>query len=210
MERLRWEARTQWAYMVFSLSLFWWMLSVVEERFPGNWFGHAAMACVLLTGLGFTFMVVVPRKVVQAMIRQPSWKMKLALMANYLTAILAIRIFTTTWNERAFILIGMFFTTWIAGWLLSRVVWPMKEEFTEFYRDTPDNQHDPTARQGEWHLLKHLLPQTSHGAAFVAFGMISKFGPVNIEAWILVLLAFDGSGFASTGTVWNQISSQCF
>lgn len=36
MERLRWEARTQWAYMVFSLSLFWWMLSVVEERFPGD------------------------------------------------------------------------------------------------------------------------------------------------------------------------------
>lgn len=148
MERLRWEARTQWAYMLFSLSVFWWMLSVVEERFPGNWFGHAAMACVLLTGLGFTFMVVVPRRVVQAMIRQPSWKMKLALMANYLTAILAIRIFTTTWNERAFILIGMFFTTWIAGWLLSRVVWPMKEEFTEFYRDTPDDRHDPTARQG--------------------------------------------------------------
>lgn len=66
------------------------------------------------------------------------------------------------------------------------------------------------ALKGEWHLLKHLLSQTSHGAAFVAFGMISKFGPFNIEAWILVLLSFDASGFASTGTVRNQISSQCF
>ena len=149
LERLRWESRTQWMYMLFSLSLLWWVLAIVDERFPGDWIGQAAMACVLLTGLGFAFLVAVPRRIVQAMIQRSSGRMKLALMANYLTAILALRIFTTTWNERALILIGMFISTWIAAWLLSRLVWPMKEEFTEFYRDKPvDKKHDATAPQG--------------------------------------------------------------
>jgi hypothetical protein len=149
MERLRWEARTQWTYMLFSLSLLWWVLAIVDERFPGDWIGQAAMACVLLTGLGFAFLVAVPRRIVQAMIQRSSGRMKLALMANYLTAILALRIFTTTWHERALILIGMFISTWIAGWLLSRLVWPMKEEFADFYRDkAPDTKFDSTGPQG--------------------------------------------------------------
>ena len=143
------KRRIQWMYLLFSLSLLWWTLALVEERFAGGLVGHAALATVFLTGLGLLTLLLVPRKLVQTIIRRASALVKLALIANFLTAILTIRMFTTTWKERALILAGLMITAWFAAFLLSRIVWPMKEEFEEFYADKDDQRRfDPTDPQG--------------------------------------------------------------
>ena len=129
------KRRVRWMYFLFSLALLWLTMELVEEHFPGNFFVQSALAVVFLSGLGLLSAMLIPKAVIQTVAKRASALVKLALIANYLTAMLVMRMLTTTWQERALTLAGMLITTWIAGFVLVSFVWPAKEAVADLHRD---------------------------------------------------------------------------
>ena len=122
-------------YFLFSFALLWLTMALVHEHFPGNFFVQSALAVVFLSGLGLLSAMLIPKSVIRTVARRASAVVKLALIANYLTAMLVMRMLTTTWQEQAFTLAGMLITTWVAGVVLTAFVWPVKEGVADLHRD---------------------------------------------------------------------------
>ncbi len=143
------KQRVRWMYFLFSLAVLWWTLAVVQERFPGNIVENSALAFVFLTALGLLGAILIPKDVIRIVAKRASRPLKLALVANYLTAMLVMRMLTNTWKEQALTLTGVLITTWGAGFVLTRFVWPIKEDVAELYRE-PDAKpkFDPSNPQG--------------------------------------------------------------
>ena len=143
------KLRVRWMYFLFSLAILWWTLAVVQERFPGNIIENSALAVVFLTGLGLLGAMLIPKNVIKVFAKRASRLLKLALVANYLTAMLVMRILTNTWKEQALTLTGVLVATWIAGYFLTQLAWPMKEEVAALYREPdPEPKFNPSSPQG--------------------------------------------------------------
>ena len=137
------KRRVQWMYFLFSLALLWLTMELVEKHFPGNVFLQSALAVVFLSGLGLLSAMLIPKDVIRTVTKRATALVKLALITNYLTAMLVMRMLTTTWQEQALTLAGMLITTWIAGFVLTAFVWPLKEEVAALHRD-PSPTPPPT------------------------------------------------------------------
>lgn len=141
--------RVQRMYFLLSLGVLWWMLAIVEERFPGSWFKHSAIGAVFLCASGLVAALVVPKKTLEFLIRNLSATTKLALVANYLCLMLAVRMFTTTWKERALSLAGIILATGVAAWLLTLFAWPAKQAVASiFEEDEQSRGFDTSGPQG--------------------------------------------------------------
>ena len=127
--------RVQRMYFLLSLAILWWMLAIVEERFPGSWFSHSAIGAVFLCASGLVAAVLVPKKTLELLIRHLSATTKLALVANYVCLMLAVRMFTTTWKERAFSLAGIILATAVAAWFLTSFAWPLKQGVAAIFEE---------------------------------------------------------------------------
>ena len=143
------KRRVQRMYFLLSLAILWWMLAIVEERFPGSWFSHSAIGAVFLCASGLVAAVVVPKKTLELLIRHLSVTTKLALVANYVCLMLAVRMFTTTWKERAFSLAGIILATGVAAWFLTSFAWPLKQGVASiFEEDEQSKGFDTSGPQG--------------------------------------------------------------
>lgn len=144
-ETKRWVQRM---YFLLSLSLLWWMLAILEDKFPGGWLSNSAIAAVFLTAGGMLGAVIIPKRIVRTVIQKASATTKLALVANYLSAGLALRMFTTTWQERALGLVGVLLATGLAGYLILLFL-PIQEGVTTLLtEEKPTDRINPTAPQG--------------------------------------------------------------
>ena len=61
---------------------------------------------------------------------------------------------------------------------------------------------------GEWRLHKAELSKTGEFATGLALGTVTEFVTRCRQAWVFVLLAFEGPRFPSSGTLGHQIGSQ--
>lgn len=129
------KKRVQRMYFLLSLAGLWWMLVIVEERFPGSWLSHSAIGAVFLCASGLVAAIVVPKKALEVLIRHASATTKLALVANYVCLMLAVRMFTTTWKERAFSLAGIILATGVAAWFLTSFAWPLKQGVASIFEE---------------------------------------------------------------------------
>lgn len=136
-------------HFFFSLAVVWWMLFLVEDRFGGAWWKHSAIAAVFLTASGLLAAFIVPKALIKIVVERTSVTTKLALICNYLSIMLAMRMFTTTWKERAFTLAGIILATGVAGWFLTHIAWPVKENVaTLFKEEEKPTRVDPAGPQG--------------------------------------------------------------
>lgn len=127
--------RVQRLYLLLSFGILWWMLAVVEEQFPGNWAKHSAIGAVFLAASGLVASMITPKRTLEVVLKHLSGTTKLALVANYVSVMLAVRMFTTTWKERSFSLAGIIIGTWVAGYFLTRFALPMKEDVTSMFKE---------------------------------------------------------------------------
>ncbi len=107
--------RVQRMYFFLSLAILWWMLALVEEQFPGDWIKHSAIGAVFLAASGLVASILTPKRMLEVVLKHLSATTKLALVANYVSVMLAVRMFTTTWKERSLSLAGIIIGTWLAA-----------------------------------------------------------------------------------------------
>ena len=146
------QRRVQRMYLLLSLAVLWGMVLLVEERFPGQWWKHSAIAAIFLSALGLVASLIVPKKTIRAILQGLSATTKLALMANYVCLVLAIRMFTTTWKERAFSLAGIIAATFFGAFFLTEFFWPASERVSELLqgeeeKPTQFKASDPQGRK---------------------------------------------------------------
>lgn len=143
------KKRVQRMYFLLSLAILWWMLVIVEESFPGSWLSHSAIGAVFLCASGLVAAIVVPKKALEVLIRHASATTKLALVANYVCLMLAVRMFTTTWKERAFSLAGIILATGVAAWFLTSFAWPLKQGVASIFEEEEQSKgFDTSGPQG--------------------------------------------------------------
>ena len=132
----------QLAYLILSATILWWLLAYVEKHHSGNWIWHALLSVLYLTVFGIVAALVAPRRVFEAIASHASWSVKLALVFNYLTLLLLLQVMISTWWARAVMLAGFFGATYLAVWLLRKLLLPM------FSGEAEDRTFDPSAAQG--------------------------------------------------------------
>ncbi len=114
----------QWCCLLFSAALLWWLLGEVARQEGGHWFGAAALSVIHLAALGFFTVWLMPRRILFAISRNATGKVKLALALNFFTGMLLLQLFIKVWWERTTLLATIFVVLWLAARLLNRYVLP--------------------------------------------------------------------------------------
>lgn len=143
------KKRVQRMYFFLSLAILWWMLALVEEQFPGDWIKHSAIGAIFLAASGLVASILIPKRTLEVVLKHLSATTKLALVANYVSVMLAVRMFTTTWKERSLSLAGIIIGTWLAGYFLTSFAWPMKEGVSSLFEEEEKSKgFDASGPQG--------------------------------------------------------------
>lgn len=141
--------RIQWAYLLASGLALWWMLADLEKKQTAELFKDALMSVVYCAVIAFIVLLLVPRRIFQVVSQHTTALIKLALILNYLTLVLVLQTWISAWWARASILAGVFAVTWLAVWLLTTFLWPMKQDLQSLGAQAPAQRPlDHTARQG--------------------------------------------------------------
>jgi hypothetical protein len=133
--RRRWEAaidgagpramrRVQWGHFLLSVAALWGSLGY-PERHPGNgWSGPAALSALFLAVILLLMALLMPRRF---WVRLLGWSRltRFGLVFNYFTALLWLQPLIQTWEARAQTLAVLIGITYLGGWLLTRLLWPM-------------------------------------------------------------------------------------
>lgn len=137
----------QWTYLATSAVVFWQLLAVLESRFAANWVKHTWLSVSYISFFLLVTKWVVPRETILALFRFTSPVFRLALVFNFLTALISLQIFLATWWMRSLMLSGLFTATWAGAWTFWRFLWPTVEIVAEIFVP-PQATFDPHAPQG--------------------------------------------------------------
>ena len=107
------KRRVQWAYLLASALGLWCLLSYVVEH-NEHWFKNAALSVIYLAVISFIIVLLVPQSVFNALAKRAGWRIKLALIANYLTLLLTMQILIGALWARATMLAGLFVVSYVA------------------------------------------------------------------------------------------------
>ena len=118
--RTKWLA--QWVYLLFSAGLLWWMLGEVDRRTGGQWFGTAAISVIHMAAIGFFTVWLIPRRLLFAICRKATGKVKLSLALNVLSGMVLMQLVIKVWWQRTTLLATIFVVLWLAARLLNRYV----------------------------------------------------------------------------------------
>lgn len=140
----------QWAYLLFSALVFWMVLGLLEKHYAESWALHALLSVVYLAVLLLVSLWVVPQKAFRAIARTASKPIKLALVFNYLTGLLALQMYLTAWWSRSLMLAGLFVASWFGAWLFVAFLWPMSNVIGAIFAppEAAARPHNPRSRQG--------------------------------------------------------------
>ena len=141
--------RIQWAYLLASGLVLWWMLADLEKKETGELLRDAMLSVVYCAVVTFIALLLVPRRIFHLVAQLTTAKIKLALILNYLTLVLVLQTWISAWWARASILAGVFGVSWLAVWLISTFLWPMNEDLRSLGAPpAPDRTFNPAAPQG--------------------------------------------------------------
>jgi hypothetical protein len=141
--------RFQWAYLLASGLVLWWMLADLEKKQTGELFRDALLSVVYCAAVAFIVLLLVPRWIFQLVAQGTTAIVKLALILNYLTLVLVLQSWISAWWARASILAGVFAVSWLAVWLIATFLWPMKNELHSLGAPpNPRRNFNPSAPQG--------------------------------------------------------------
>lgn len=132
----------QWGYVLTSLFVLWQVLTFTEKHYSDKWVLHAGLSTVFLAVIVFLTWVIAPAGVLRVVSQRASWRIKIALVSNYLTLLLVLQMAISKWWTRALLLAGMFAVTWLAAWGLRSLLVPMVDQ------PPGQSQFDPSADQG--------------------------------------------------------------
>jgi len=139
--------RFQRVFLLISLAIMWSITGYVASH-EESWGDFILMSAVYLIALGLLAKWLVPRRLWVAVASKTSRIVKLALVVNYLSALLLIQVFIGTWQKQALILGGLFGASFLAAYLLCVIAWPLSMNLYHIFFETESNEVDPTRPQG--------------------------------------------------------------
>lgn len=139
--------RFQWGYFLVSLAVLWWLLGFSEHHL-GSLALAVVISAVYVAVALFLMAWLMPRDMWFAFGRRTSRLIKLAVVVNYLTALLLLQNLILTWRARAIILTMLFFTTWLGAWMLCRFLWPIHVQTVSILLSGGPQPFDIGDRQG--------------------------------------------------------------
>lgn len=140
--------RFQRYFLLASLLLLFGAVAYVSSFKSEEWGGLALLSVVYLTVSGLMVKWFVPPHVLLLIAQRTSRRVKLAMVLNYLTTLLAIQVCIGNWIAQATIVAGLFGVTAISAWLLCRIAWPMSLETYRLFFESLDTFFDPMKPQG--------------------------------------------------------------
>jgi hypothetical protein len=119
---VKWLA--QWVYLLCSAWLLWWALGDVDRRTGGHWFGTAVISVIHMAAIGFFTVWLMPRRLLFAISRNATGKVKLSLSLNVLAGMVMMQLGISIWWQRTTLLATIFVVLWLAARLLNEYVLP--------------------------------------------------------------------------------------
>ena len=132
----------QWVYLLASGVVLWCLLAYTEEHNQEHWVRNTALSVLYLTVMGFIAVLIIPPSVRLAITKRAAWRVKLAMIANYLTLMLILQMSIGAWWARALMMAGLFVATFLAIILFNAFFSPMLPG-----KNQP-NTFDPSQPQG--------------------------------------------------------------
>lgn len=140
--------RLQWAYLLASLGLLWWLLGWTERRHGSDWMAQAALSILYLAAVVLLVAVLVPKATLVRAVRGTSRLVKLGLVLNYFTLLLVLQNVIAAWWTRAAMLAGVFVATWAALVVVWHFFWPTYLTTANTLMGTDEAPFDPSHPQG--------------------------------------------------------------
>jgi hypothetical protein len=107
------KRRIQWAYLVSSAALLWWLLAYVEDHGGHLWPLYMALSVVYVAVILFLMFWLVPRQVFLSVSRRATRLVKLALALNGFALMILMQLFIKEWWVRTLTLAGLFVVLWL-------------------------------------------------------------------------------------------------
>ncbi len=137
----------QWFYVGVSALVFWGCLAILEKKYAQHWVEPAMLSIVYLAVFLILSLWLVPQRTLLLIAQRASKLIKLALVFNYLTALMLLQMFMATWWTRSIMLGVLFFVTWAGAWLFWRYLWPVSSAVGGIFMG-PSSTFDPSEPQG--------------------------------------------------------------
>jgi hypothetical protein len=133
--------RFQWAYLLASGLVLWGLLTYIQEHAGEHWLRESALSVLYLAILGFIVVLVVPSSVFEAVAERAAWRVKLAMIANYLTLLILLQLAVGAWWAKALTLAGLFVAAYVGVLIMLALRGPPPDEDQQ-------NRFDPSRPQG--------------------------------------------------------------
>ena len=139
--------RVQWVYLLLSSLALWYLLAYAQEHNEEHWVRDAALAAFFLAVMGFIVTLIFPSSLLQMVVNRAGWRVKLAMIANWLTLLLLLELLIDVWWAKALMLAGLFLVACLAIIILSII---------RAYLLRPEGQQDtfdpsqPQGRRGRY------------------------------------------------------------
>jgi hypothetical protein len=135
-------------FLLCSLLILFAAISCVSLFKSEEWSTLVFLSVIYLTVSGLMIKWFVPPHVLLLIAQRTSRRVKLAMVVNYLTILLAIQVCIGSWVAQATIVASLFGVTAISAWLLCRIAWPMSLETYRLFFESVDTFFDPMKPQG--------------------------------------------------------------
>jgi len=139
----------QWAQLIFSAVLLWWLANLVEQRNRGGWVLEALLSSFYVTILLVLLRWLVPQSIFRAIAAYATWRVKLALVFHAFSAMLLLHLLVTGWWMRAALFAIMIGLSVLSLFLFSRFGVRIVSELAQALLGPPKSQpYDPRSPQG--------------------------------------------------------------
>jgi hypothetical protein len=142
------KRRIQWAYLVSSAALLWWLLAYVEDHGGHLWPLYMALSVVYVAVILFLMFWLVPRQVFLSVSRRATRLVKLALALNGFALMILMQLFIKEWWVRTLTLAGLFVVLWLGFRIFYQFILRSAAEAESIFLGNQPNTLDPTAPQG--------------------------------------------------------------
>ena len=142
------RALAQSAYLLGSLALLAWQLAAATLDEPVLIVLRLALCAVILAVAALVSLWILPRQLFAALSARLSPVLKVGVLANYLSLLLLLQACIGGWLERSLLFVALLICTWVAGWVLHRLLWPVTVGVRQIFREQDGSWFDPSQPQG--------------------------------------------------------------
>jgi hypothetical protein len=135
----------QWGFLLLSVVGLIFMLSYAERQETERWPKLVGLSMIYLGVLTLVAKLVMPVRVIEAVVHQATGPVKLALICNYFSVLLLLLIALNTWWSRSLILAVLFGVSLMGLWIFQIVLAP---SFLRRVLPGRSDRYNTTAPQG--------------------------------------------------------------